>query len=214
MSDSTPLSDGLPFEWLGHRLYEPIWQRLQQHAVEVAGGTACEIIWACEHEPVYTTGRRAVDNRTQDELPAPLIRTDRGGETTFHGTGQLMLYPIIDLKNRGLAPRRYVHLLEQSAIDLLAPMGVHAERICTLPGVWVDGEKIAAIGLRISGGIAYHGMALNVDVKPEWFDPINPCGTGKKSISLSRWIKPAPELKQLAGEWSACLQQLLATESV
>lgn len=206
------MSAALHFEWLGVQPYEPIWQRLQQHAAALATHEQGEIIWACEHEPVYTTGRRAVDNRTQDELPAPLIRTDRGGETTFHGTGQLMLYPIIDLKNRGIAPRRYVHLLEQSVIDLLMPMAVHAERICTLPGVWVDGEKIAAIGLRISGGIAYHGMALNVDVKPEWFDPINPCGTGRKSVSLSRWLNPAPDLAPLAGKWSACLQQLLAAE--
>lgn len=198
------------FQWLGIQPYEPIWQRLQQRAAEVATGAAPEIIWACEHEPVYTTGRRAVDNRRQQELPAPLIRTDRGGETTFHGSGQLMFYPIIRLKERGIGAKHYVQLLEQSAIDLLATMDIEARRICGLPGVWVEGEKIAAIGLRISGGVAYHGMALNVDVKPEWFDPINPCGTGRKSVSISRWLNNIPDLPKLAENWSALLGQLLA----
>lgn len=204
----------LPFEWLGlSQAYEPMWHRLQQRAMAVASSDADEVIWACEHEPVYTTGRRAVDNRKQEKLPAPLIHTDRGGETTFHGSGQLMLYPIIHLKKRGIAPRRYVHLLEQSAIDLLARFDIHAERICTLPGVWVNGEKIAAIGLRISGGVAYHGMALNVDVKPDWFDPINPCGTGRRSVSLARFVNPAPGLDDLATMWSDGLKRLLASYS-
>jgi len=203
------VSDSIPFEWLGIQPYEPMWQRLQQRAAEVAAGTATEVIWSCEHEPVYTTGRRAVDNRRQDELPAPLIHSDRGGETTFHGTGQLMLYPVISLKPRQLAPKRYVHLLEQSAIDLLATLDIEAGRICSLPGVWVDSEKIAAIGLRISGGVAYHGMALNVDVKPEWFEPINPCGTGRRSVNMSQLLEQPPELEPLARQWSAHLSRLL-----
>jgi len=209
-------SDALEFQWLGTQPYEPMWQQLQERAAAVAAGVgagaANEIIWACEHEPVYTTGRRAVDNRRQEELPAPLVHTDRGGETTFHGTGQLMLYPIIRLKQRGIAPRRYVHLLEQSAIDLLATFGVVAERICDLPGVWVNNEKIAAIGLRISGGVAYHGMALNVDVKPGWFDPINPCGTGRKSVSLSRFVPETQRMEELASQWSSVLTRLLSVE--
>jgi len=187
-----------------------MWQQLQNRAADVAAGREGEIIWSCEHEPVYTTGRRAVDNRQQDELPAPLIHTDRGGETTFHGTGQLMLYPIIRLKARGISPKRYVHLLEQSVIDLLADIDINAERICGLPGVWVNGEKIAAIGLRIQNGIAYHGMALNVDVKSEWFDPINPCGTGRKSTNIANYLLQWPEMDTLGSRWSEHLQRLLS----
>lgn len=204
--------DAPEFQWLGLQPYELMWQRLQQRAADVAAEEASEIIWACEHQPVYTTGRRAIDNRVQGELPAPLIHTDRGGETTFHGTGQLMLYPIIHLKKRGIAPKRYVHLLEQSAIDLLATMEIDAERICGLPGVWVKGEKIAAIGLRISGGVAYHGMALNIDVKSKWFDPIDPCGTGRKSVSIAALIKQYPDIYDLACRWQALLQKLLDSE--
>ena len=204
----------MPFQWLGQQPYQPMWQQLQNRAADVAAGREGEIIWSCEHEPVYTTGRRAVDNRQRDELPAPLIHTDRGGETTFHGTGQLMLYPIIRLKARGISPKRYVHLLEQSVIDLLADIGINAERICGLPGVWVNGKKIAAIGLRIQNGIAYHGMALNVDVKSEWFDPINPCGTGRKSTNIAACVAKIPSLVELAQHWNDSLLQLLCNESV
>jgi lipoyl(octanoyl) transferase len=197
------------FEWLGAQAYEPTWHRLQAKATAVATGTSDEIIWSCEHEPVYTTGRRAVDNRAQPTLPAPLIHTDRGGETTFHGTGQIMLYPIIHLRKRHITAKQYVHLLEQSAIDLLGGLGIETDRRCGLPGVWTKEGKIAAIGLRIHNGVAYHGMALNVDVAAHWFDVINPCGTGKKSVSMTRYIGKTPELEALAGLWRSHLTSLL-----
>ena len=205
----TAAATPLPFEWLGRRSYEPTWALLQQRAVAVAAAEASEIIWSCEHEPVYTTGRRAVDNRRQPALPAPLVYTDRGGETTFHGNGQVMLYPIVHLKQRHITPKRYVSLLEQSAINLLATAGVKADRRCGLPGVWTNEGKIVAIGLRIQNGVAYHGMALNVDVAPEWFSAINPCGTGKKSVNLSDYAaKPAP-LALIAAQWGDQLNLLL-----
>ncbi|MDX8403108.1 MAG: lipoyl(octanoyl) transferase LipB [Mariprofundaceae bacterium] len=186
-----------------------MWQQLQIHATAVAAGVKEEIVWACEHEPVYTTGRRAIDNRTQPELPAPLIYTDRGGETTFHGPGQIMLYPILHLKQRRLSPRNYVHLLEQSVIDLLAESGIGTKRQCGLPGVWSDDGKIAAIGLRIKNGVAYHGMALNVDVAPDWFAVINPCGTKKRSLSMAFYMDQLPELQWLANRWNEHLTRIL-----
>ncbi|MDT8376542.1 MAG: lipoyl(octanoyl) transferase LipB [Mariprofundaceae bacterium] len=197
------------FEWLGRQPYEPVWQRLQARAAAVASGQEAEIIWACEHEPVYTTGRRAVDNREQPTLPAPLIYTDRGGETTFHGPGQLMLYPIIHLKQRHISPRSYVHLLEQSCIELLAEWSLTAGRRCSLPGVWTSAGKIAAIGLRIREGVAYHGMALNLAVKPQWFKAINPCGTGLKSVNLRDYVEEMPQMPQLAEQWQRHLSTLL-----
>jgi len=198
------------FEWLGRQPYEPIWQRLQTRAASVASGLGTEIIWACEHEPVYTTGRRAVENREQPILPAPLIHTDRGGETTFHGHGQLMLYPLIHLKRRHISPKAYVHLLEQSCINLLAEWSVSAERRCSLPGVWAEEGKIAAIGLRIKDGVAYHGMALNVAVEPHWFAAINPCGTGLKSVNLQDYVEDMPQMAQLAEQWQHHLSTLLS----
>ncbi len=195
------MSGSPPLEWLERQPYEPMWQQLQAHAGAVASGEREEIVWACEHEPVYTTGRRAVDNRAGSTLPAPLVYTDRGGETTFHGREQLMFYPVIHLKKRGISARNYVQLLEQSCINLLAGLDIRAERQCGLPGVWSADGKIAAIGLRIQHGVAYHGMALNVDVAPDWFAAINPCGTGRKSVSISRYLDHTPELASLAERW-------------
>ena len=210
MNKPLPTDQKLPFEWLGARAYEPMWQQLQSRAADVAAGRESEIIWACEHEPVYTTGRRAVDNRQRPTLPAPLVYTDRGGETTFHGRGQIMLYPVIHLKQRRIAPRAYVQLLEQSAIDLLAELGITAERRCGLPGVWTSEGKIAAIGLRIQNGVAYHGMAMNVDVAPKWFAAINPCGTGKKSVNIANYLLQWPKADILAARWNEQLDRLLS----
>ncbi len=186
-----------------------MWQRLQQRAENVAAGSQPEVVWACEHEPVYTTGRRSVDNRLQARLDAALIHTDRGGEMTFHGPGQVMFYPVISLRRRRIAPRDYVRLLEQSCINLLAGLGVKSGRRKGLPGVWVQTGKIAAVGLRISRGVAYHGMALNVNVAPGWFEAINACGTGWPSVNLYSLISyfQAPEI--LAGQWVASLSSLL-----
>jgi len=95
----------IDYQWLGRQLYEPMWNRMQQRAITVANGSADEIIWTCEHEAVYTTGRRGIDNRLGDNLPAPMILTDRGGETTFHGPGQIMLYPVFHLRQRAMTVR-------------------------------------------------------------------------------------------------------------
>jgi len=191
-----------PFEWLGRQMYEPVWWRMQARAATIANGKADEAIWACEHAAVYTTGRRTVDNRMRPGLPAPFVKTDRGGETTFHGPGQIVLYPVIHLRRRGIGVRDYVHLLEQSCIDLLEGFGIKAQRRCALPGVWVNDAKIAAIGIRISRGVAYHGMALNVDVEEKWFAAIDPCGAGLPVINLAAFGAPPPPDK-LAAVWYA-----------
>jgi len=180
----------MEFQWLGRQAYEPVWRRLQRHAEAVADGCACEMVMSCEHEPVYTTGKRGVDNRLHATLPAPVVCSDRGGEMTFHGPGQIMLYPIIHLRQRRLGVKQYVSMLEQSCIDVLDTAGVHAARRCGFPGVWTAQGKIAALGVRVSRGVAYHGMALNVDVDPDWFAAINPCGLQTGVVSMSAFVKP------------------------
>jgi len=179
-----------------------MWRWMQARAEAVANGKADEVIRACEHEAVYTTGRRAVDNRIRADLPAPLVKTDRGGETTFHGPGQILLYPVIHLRRRGIGVKDYVHLLEQSCIDLLKEFGIKAQRRRSLPGIWINDAKIAAVGIRISRGVAYHGMALNVDVDEKWFAAIDPCGAGLPVISLATFGAPPPTDK-LAAAWYA-----------
>jgi len=195
-SNSSPAG----FSWLGRQDYVAFREKMQQHADLLQHGDAREIIWSCEHEPVYTTGKRGVDNRRQTALPAPLIETDRGGETTYHGPGQVMLYPILSLRSRGLGVRDYVCLLEQSCIDLLDHQGIAAARRDGLPGIWIGAAKIAAIGLRISHGVVWHGMALNVSVPPQWFAAINPCGTGLAVSCLADFNHPPP-LAELADQW-------------
>ena len=128
-------------------------------------------LWLLEHEPVYTLGQGA-------SAPAPangiaLLRSDRGGEITYHGPGQIVLYALVDLARRGIMVKRFVWLLEQCVIDLI---GERAERRPGAPGIYVGGAKIAALGIRVSRGCAYHGLALNVDMDLSPFSAIDPCG--------------------------------------
>lgn len=199
--------------WLGRQAYASMWHRLQQQAADLADGKAEEVVWSCEHDPVYTTGRRGIDNRVVDRLPAPLLQVDRGGETTFHGPGQIMLYPVIHLRRRGMGVRQYVAILEQSCIDLLSDYGIAAERRCGFPGVWVvHGEagvaKVAALGVRVVHGVAYHGMALNVSVEPSWFAAINPCGTGSAVVNAAG-LAALPADAELADRWMRRVAALL-----
>jgi len=184
-------------------------EKLRERASRLACGDADEIIWTCEHEAVYTTGRRAIDNRLEHRLPAPWVETDRGGETTFHGVGQIMLYPIVHLRQRGLSVREYVHMLEQSVLDVLLPYDLQASRRCGLPGIWTSEGKLAAIGIRVSQGVAYHGMAMNMAVDMHYFGAINPCGTNQRAVNLNDYTQSLPSLVVLADKWNQSLQNLL-----
>ena len=194
------------YHWLGRQAYAPFLQNMQQRAAALAAGEADEVIWGCEHEPVYTTGWRGIDNRSAEALPAPWLATDRGGQTTFHGPGQLMLYPVISLRQRKINVRNYVHMLEQSVIELLLDFDVVVHRRCGMAGVWTKEGKIAAIGIRVSNGVAYHGMALNVDVDLPYFRVINPCGTGLNAVNLTGYAEVSDSMQHLAGRWKDVFQ--------
>jgi lipoyl(octanoyl) transferase len=160
---------------LGRRDYEPLWRAMQSFTDERDGDTPDEI-WFTEHPPVFTLGLNA--NREHLLAPGdiPVVQVDRGGQVTYHGPGQLMIYPLLDLKRARLGVRDLVTGLEQAVVDLLAEHDVDAAARKDAPGVYVDGRKIASVGLRIRRGASYHGMALNVDVDLEPFTRINPCG--------------------------------------
>ncbi|MDQ6961553.1 MAG: lipoyl(octanoyl) transferase LipB [Mariprofundaceae bacterium] len=204
------------FSWLGQQAYEPMIEQLKQHAHALHLAQVAEHVFCCEHQPIYTTGRRRIDNRQQAELPAPLIFSDRGGETTFHGTGQLMLYPVINLKQRKLAVSCYVSKLERSCMALCASLGVQARQRSGFPGVWIGDQKIAAVGLRVRHGIAYHGMALNVCVDVTCFDAILGCGLDSKVVNLQACTDESLSLKKLSTAWfhQFCLLLGEACESV
>ena len=160
---------------LGLQDYEPVWHAMQ-HLTNTRTESTADEIWFTEHRPVFTLGL----NASRDHLLAPgdiqVVQIDRGGQVTYHGPGQLMIYPLIDLNRAGLGVRGLVTALEQSVVRLAADFGLEAASRADAPGVYVAGTKIASVGLRIRRGASYHGMALNVDVDLEPFSRINPCG--------------------------------------
>jgi lipoyl(octanoyl) transferase len=133
-------------------------------------------LWLVEHAPVFTQGLNGQPSHILSAGDIPVIQTDRGGQVTYHGPGQLVIYALIDLRRLGIGVRQMVTLLEQSVIELLAPLGISAQARSDAPGVYVKDEKIAALGLRVKRGACYHGLSLNIAMDLQPFNQINPCG--------------------------------------
>ena len=161
--------------FLGRQDYVPLWQAMQEFTNARDESTPDEI-WFCEHPPVFTLGLNAAKEHLLAPGDIPVVQIDRGGQVTFHGPGMLMIYPLIDIRRGNIGVRKLVTALEQSVVDLAAEYTVKAASRADAPGVYVDGNKLASIGLRIRRGASFHGMALNVDVDLEPFTRINPCG--------------------------------------
>jgi lipoyl(octanoyl) transferase len=160
---------------LGRVEYEPTWRAMQDFTAQRTLDMPDEI-WLLEHPPVYTQGQAGKPEHLIAATPIPVVPIDRGGQITYHGPGQVVAYVLVDLRRRGYGIRELVTRMEQAVIDLLAKQGVTAERQSGAPGVYVNGAKIAALGLRVKHGCTYHGLALNVDMDLRPFDAINPCG--------------------------------------
>ena len=161
--------------YLGRQDYVPLWREMQKFTDERDESTQDEI-WFCEHPPVFTLGLNASKEHLLAPGDIPVVQIDRGGQVTFHGPGQLMVYPLIDIRRANIGVRTLVTALEQSVVDLASEFDVAAAARADAPGVYVDGNKLASVGLRIRRGSSFHGMALNVDVDLEPFTRINPCG--------------------------------------
>lgn len=159
----------------GQQEYIPLWREMQAFTDTRDENTADEI-WFTEHPPVFTMGLNASDEHLLAPGDIPVVQIDRGGQVTFHGPGQLMVYPLIDIRRANIGVRELVTALEQSVVDLVAEYDVEAAARADAPGVYVAGNKLASVGLRIRRGASFHGMALNVDVDLEPFSRINPCG--------------------------------------
>ncbi len=155
--------------------YVPTWQAMQRFTDERTPETPDEI-WFLEHPPVFTLGMNAKPEHVLAPGDIPVVQIDRGGQVTYHGPGQLVVYPLVDLRRAGLGVRDLVTALERSVIDYVAQFGVTAECRRNAPGVYVDDRKLASVGIRIRRGSSYHGMALNVSLDTEPFTRINPCG--------------------------------------
>jgi len=171
---------------LGRIEYVPALQAMRAFTENRGVDTADEL-WVLEHPPVYTLGVRSdPGHRPGAESAIPIMRSNRGGEITYHGPGQAIVYTLVDLARRGLKVREFVRMLEQSVIDVLVEGGVTATRRAGAPGVYVGEAKIAALGLRVSRGRAYHGIALNVDMDLSPFLAIDPCGFPGLSVTQTR----------------------------
>ena len=198
------------------------WQQATADALRTARTAdgafeAPEALALIEHAAVYTMGARggrATLRGPVESLPAPLVDTDRGGDITWHGPGQLVAYPILDLRRRGMGAAEYIGALEGMLLDTLAGFGIEAHLVEGRRGVWIgpdsDGrwDKIAAIGIRIQGGVSNHGVALNVAPDLGWFAPIVPCGLEDAGVtSMARVLGAAPELDAVADAMRAAFER-------
>ena len=182
---------------LGRVEYEPAWRAMQPFTAQRTADTPDEI-WLLQHPPVYTQGQAGKAEHLIAATDIPVVPIDRGGQITYHGPGQIVAYVLVDLRQRGYGIRELVTRLEQAVIDVLAAVGVSAERQAGAPGVYVDGAKIAALGLRVKHGCTYHGLALNVDMDLQPFAAINPCGYAGMRVTQCRDLGVDESLPALA----------------
>jgi lipoyl(octanoyl) transferase len=171
---------------LGRQPYEPVWRAMQRFTDE-RDATSVDEIWMVEHEPVFTLGQAGKPEHVLMPGEIPVIHVDRGGQVTYHGPGQIVAYPLLDLKRLKIGVRDYVCRIEQAVIDTLTEWNIEGARKDGAPGVYVNGAKVAALGIRVRRGCAFHGLAFNIageSVAP--FGRINPCGyEGLQVVAMS-----------------------------
>jgi len=160
---------------LGLQDYEPVWQAMQRFTASRTLETTSEI-WLVEHNPVFTQGQAGKPEHVLAPGDIPIVQTDRGGQVTYHGPGQLVVYLLMSLREAGLGVRSFVSAMENAVIKVLAELGIEAHARSDAPGVYIGDAKIAALGLRVKRGYTYHGLAFNIDMDLEPFSRINPCG--------------------------------------
>ncbi len=183
-------SPALGVRELGLQDYLPVWQAMQRFTNERTPETADEL-WLLQHNPVFTQGQAGKPEHLLLPGDIPVVQSDRGGQVTYHGPGQLIGYLLLDVRRLSVGVRDLVSLIERSLIEVLAGYGVTASAKPDAPGVYVDGAKIASLGLRIRNGRSFHGLALNVDMDLEPFRRINPCGyAGLPMTQLRDLIDP------------------------
>ena len=160
---------------LGRRPYEPVWRAMQSYT-DARGPDSEDELWLVEHDPVFTLGQAGKWEHVLAPGDIPVVPVDRGGQVTFHGPGQLVAYPLLDLRRLGIGVRELVHRIEQAAIDALAGWRIEAGRRDGAPGVYVGDAKVMALGLRVRRGCSFHGLAFNIAMDLAPYDRINPCG--------------------------------------
>ena len=196
---------------LGLRDYAPVFAAMQAFTETRHEATEDEL-WIVEHPPVFTQGMAGKPEHILHTGAIPVVQIDRGGQVTYHGPGQLVVYTLIDFKRRGISERDLVTRLENSIIATLADYGIAAAADPKRPGVYVGAAKIASLGLRIKHGAVYHGLALNIDMDLSPFAYINPCGyAGMAMTQMADYLKPCPPLAEVAAKLAEHLSTQLNT---
>lgn len=200
---------------LGRADYQPTWQAMLAFTAARNENTPDEL-WVCEHPPVYTLGQAGKPEHRIFDNGIPLVKIDRGGQITYHGPGQVVIYLLLDLARRNLRVRELVTRIEQAVIDLLSRHGVAAQRLTGAPGVYVERDnaiaKVAALGLRIRRNCCYHGVSLNVDMDLLPFTAINPCGYAGMAVTQTRDLGISLSSAQMADALVRQLCQQLEKE--
>ena len=181
---------------LGIQDYNNIWVQMKEFTMNRDGSTPDEL-WLLEHDPVYTQGQAGKPEHILNNNSIKIVQSDRGGQVTYHGPGQLVAYVLMDIRRRNMGIRTLVSKLEQVLVSVLAEYKIEANTRCGAPGVYVGEKKIASIGLRVKNGCTYHGIALNVDMDLNPFLGINPCGFAKMEMTQMSHYQPSIKLEEV-----------------
>lgn len=187
---------------LGLQDYEPLWKSMR-YLVQHAEPERADEIWLLSHKPVFTLGQAGKSEHLLNPGDIPVLKIDRGGQVTYHGPGQLVIYLLLNMRRRGLSARNLVSLIESAVIASLKEYGVDSKNRPDAPGVYVNDAKIAALGLRIKNGWSYHGVSVNVNMDLEPFDRINPCGY--PNLAVTQLADFAADKEQLLQRFSRVL---------
>lgn len=201
------------FRYLGVQPYQATFERMQAFTNERTPQTPDEI-WILEHEPVFTQGQAGKVEHLLNPGDIPVVQVDRGGQVTYHGPGQLVIYLMLDLKRDRLGVRDLVTLMEEAVVELLGEYGVDSAPKPDAPGVYVEGRKICSLGLRVRRGCSFHGLALNVDMDLEPFLRINPCGYAGLEMTQLAQLTERVEIIQVAKQLVAILSRRIGYNSV
>ncbi len=199
---------GFRIKHLGLRDYTEVWEEMRDFTEGRTEQTQDEL-WLLEHKPVFTLGLAGKREHLLNPGSIPVVQSDRGGQVTYHGPGQLVAYILYDLHRSGVGVRRMVGLLQDSVIDLLSQYDVKAHTLLKAPGVYVDNKKIAALGLRVRKGRSLHGVSLNVDMDLEPFSRINPCGYPGMQVTQVKDLGIKTTLDQVAMQLCAAVENRL-----
>jgi lipoyl(octanoyl) transferase len=196
---------------LGLRPYTEVWEEMIKFTKERDQNTIDEI-WLLEHEPVYTQGQAGKPEHILNPNQIPIVQTDRGGQVTYHGPGQLIAYFLLDCKKNQIGIKQLVSGIENLTIDILNTFHIQAHKKCGAPGVYVDNKKIASLGLRIKNNFSYHGLAINVDMDLQPFTGINPCGFQQLEMTQTRRLNPKATLDAVKLAFSECLMRYITND--